>query len=320
MEDAGIGQTERMMQPAAYVLRSYLVPFQEYLIADRGYSPQTVDVYGPVVSDFASFVELEGEGELLLHQIDTDVVRLWMVSRRDQGNEPATINKKLSALRTFFRYLVRLGVMQGNPAHLVRNVKARRPLPSFMRENEMDTLLIELALDESFEGRRNRLIVLMFYSTGIRLSELVNLTLDQVNLNGGEIKVRGKRNKERIVPFGDELRQAIKAYLPERAAVAGEGVRVLFVRTDGREMTGAAVRGIVKNLLSRVTTQKKCSPHVLRHTFATVMLNHGADLRAVQELLGHESIGTTEVYTHLTFADLQREYAEAHPRELDNHK
>ena len=166
---------------------------------------------------------------------------------------------------------------------------------------------------EGFEGQRDRLVLLTFYHTGIRLSELRGLDVSDVDLMRGELKVTGKRNKQRIVPFGEELCSALKTYVELRGQMAcADGA--LFVTLKGKRMTKVQVYGLVRHYLSLVTTQKKKSPHVLRHTFATAMLNHGADLEAIRDLLGHESIRTTEVYTHTTFADLKKEYERAHPR------
>ena len=169
---------------------------------------------------------------------------------------------------------------------------------------------------DTFDGLRDRTILLTFYHTGIRLSELVGLNVADVNLSSGELKVTGKRNKQRVVPFGEELRQALKHYIDQRKEQLADGVDAgcLFLNNKKERIGKSMVRIIVVHYLSLVTTMKKRSPHVLRHTFATEMLNHGADLEAIKELLGHESVATTEVYTHTTFADLKKEYQLAHPR------
>lgn len=178
----------------------------------------------------------------------------------------------------------------------------------------MDRLLDDVAFGDDFTGRRDRLLLLLLYTTGIRAAELTALTVESVSLRAGELKVTGKRRKQRVIPFGPELAAAMEGYLPLRAERAPDAGGPLFVAPDGRPLRYGQVRRVVRTYLSAVTSQEKKSPHVLRHTFATVMLNHGAELEAVRELLGHASLAATEIYTHTTFADLKREYEHAHPR------
>ena len=207
-------------------------------------------------------------------------------------------------------------LVEKNPMRLIHGPKAHKPLPSFLKESEVTRLFDDVEYPDTFDGLRDRTILLTFYHTGIRLSELVGLNVADVNLSSGELKVTGKRNKQRVVPFGEELRQALKHYIDQRKEQLADGVDAgcLFLNNKKERIGKSMVRTIVVHYLSLVTTMKKRSPHVLRHTFATEMLNHGADLEAIKELLGHESVATTEVYTHTTFADLKKEYQLAHPR------
>ena len=290
--------------------------FLAYLAADRGYSSLTVEVYRGDLRHFESFF-LKLETSMDWSNVDSDVIRRWMAERMENGISPRSVKRSLSALRSFYKYLLRLGEVEHDPTQLIRNPKVPKTLPSFVKQSEMDRLLDGVTYPEGFVGLRDRLILLTFYTTGVRISELVGLNVEQVDLSHGELKVTGKRNKQRIIPFGEELADGIKVYLQERNEVFGLTAGALFVDMRGLRMSTAEVREVVRYYLSLVTTQKKKTPHVLRHTFATVMLNNGADLGAVKELLGHESLATTEIYTHTTFAELRKEYEKAHPRSED---
>ena len=290
--------------------------FLAYLAADRGYSSLTVEVYRGDLRHFESFF-LKLETSMNWSNVDSDVIRRWMAERMENGISPRSVKRSLSALRSFYKYLLRLGEVEHDPTQLIRNPKVPKTLPSFVKQSEMDRLLDGVTYPEGFVGLRDRLILLTFYTTGVRISELVGLNVEQVDLSHGELKVTGKRNKQRIIPFGEELADGIKVYLQERNEVFGLTAGALFVDMRGLRMSTAEVREVVRYYLSLVTTQKKKTPHVLRHTFATVMLNNGADLGAVKELLGHESLATTEIYTHTTFAELRKEYEKAHPRSED---
>lgn len=286
--------------------------FLAYLLADRAYSPQTAATYRDALADFEAYMS-QLDASLTWRTLHADVVRGWMAQLMESGCGARTVNKKLSALRSFYRYLLRMKRVEHNPLSLLRNPKAAKPLPVFLRESEMDRLFDDVVFPQTYEGARDRLILLTFYHTGIRLSELVGLDVADVDLVQQELKVTGKRNKQRIVPFGSELRTAFGQYIPLLPRAEG-ALTALFLSAKGQRIAAAQVQRTVKHYLSLVTSQKKRSPHVLRHTFATVMLNHGADLETIRELLGHESVTTTEVYTHTTFADLKKAYEQAHPR------
>lgn len=287
--------------------------FLNYLRYERNSSPQTVQTYEEALREFESYILIKDRG-LSLASVDTDLIRDWMESLMDKGNSASTINKNLSALRSFYRFSLKRGLVEKDPAHIVTGPKKSKPLPQFLREGEMDRLLDGLEWDSSFNNVRARTILILFYEAGLRLSELVGLDDKDVDLDSAQLKVTGKRNKQRIVPFGAELAEELKRYLAARQETFGETSGALFLNDKGRRMSGSQVYLIVRKYLSMVTSLKKRSPHVLRHTFATAMLNNGAGLETIKSLLGHESVSTTEIYTHTTFEQLKRIYKEAHPR------
>ncbi len=294
-------------------MRGYVDDFLAYMAGDRGCSQGTLRTYRESLEKVAEYFASLDEG-LDWKSVDADVIRRWMASEMRQGHTARTVGKDLSALRSFYKYLLRVGRVESDPVRTVRNPKAHAPLPVFLKASEMDRLFDDVEFPDGYEGTRDRAILLTFYTTGLRVSELAGLDIGRVDLHRGELKVTGKRNKQRIVPFGAELREELQKHLTLRLAQPTEERNALFTDKRGRRMTTAQIRTMVRAYLSLVTTQKKRSPHVLRHTFATAMLNNGADLEAIKELLGHESISTTEVYTHTTFAELKKEYQQAHPR------
>lgn len=289
--------------------------FLEYLGAERNYSPATLESYAKDLAEFQEF--LEGlNPDASWTAVEAGDVREWVIYLLDeQKMSAASVNRKLSALRTFYKYLRRVGRVNINPMEKVVAPKKKRPLPYFVRESEMDKLLELTKEDRSFKGIRDRLILMMFYETGIRRAELLGMTDASVDLSTKQIKVTGKRNKQRIVPFGEELENEIRAYQAAREEALGlKMFPTLFVTEEGAAMNKTRIARIVKENLSKVTTIKKRSPHVLRHSFATAMLNNHADLTSIQKLLGHESVATTEIYTHVSFEELKSEYKNAHPR------
>lgn len=292
---------------------SAIEDFLNYLKADRGYSLQTVRSYSDSLLSFEIFFR-SLDAQLTWERIDVDVIRRWMSVEAERCKTSRTICKELSALRSFYKYLLRTKRIEKNPMRLVSNPKMTVPLPIFLKQSEIDELFDQVIFPDTNEGLRDRTILLLFYHTGIRVSELVGLNRSAINLMQRELKVTGKRNKQRIVPFGEELENALNVYLLRRDELEAFDPEALFLNAKSKRISVAQVRRVVHQYLALVTTQKKKSPHVLRHTFATAMLNNGADLEAIREILGHESIDTTEVYTHTTFADLKKEYERAHPR------
>ena len=289
--------------------------FLSYLQYERNRSERTVKAYGDDLRSFEAFFK-NLDDQLSWESVDSDVIRSWMESMMDKGNTATSINRRLSAVRSLYRFALSRGIVERDPAHGLKGPKGKKLLPQYLRESEMDRLLADDMWTDEMGDLRARTIILMFYSTGIRLSELTGLDNASVDFAAQQLKVRGKGNKERLIPFGSELQKALRLYAERRDAETPSDGQAFFVGDDGQRMTSQKVRQIVQHHLSRVTTMKKRSPHVLRHTFATAMLNNEAGIESVKKLLGHSKLSTTEIYTHTTFEQLQRAYAKAHPREV----
>ena len=287
--------------------------FLEYLRHERNYAELTVREYGRDLEHFQSYFKTLDDS-LSWETVDSDVVRGWMECMMDSRQSATSVNRRLSALRSFYKYAMMAGLVAGNPARTVKGPKKHKPLPQFLKESEIDELLQPEMWSERFEDLRARTLLLMFYSTGIRLSEAIGLDDTMVDFTTGELRVTGKRDKQRIIPFGEELKEALQEYIRRRDNEVPRKSEALFVTKEGERMNRNRVGYEVWKHLSRVTTLRKRSPHVLRHTFATAMLNHEAGLESVKKLLGHESLSTTEIYTHATFEQLKRVYKNAHPR------
>lgn len=287
--------------------------FLDYLRYERNYSDDTVKAYGEDIRQFQEFggedVGLQSPSEVVV-----DVVREWMIHLMNLGYATTSVNRKLSSLRSYYKYLLRKGEVKVDPLRKITGPKNKKNLPVFVKESEMNRLLDDEDFGEGFEGCRDHLVIAMFYATGMRLSELIGLDDGDVDFAASVIKVTGKRNKQRLIPFGEELRVEMEAYVKQRDESVPVRSGAFFVRKTGERLYPNIVRKIVTRNLSKVVTVKKRSPHVLRHTFATSMLNHDAELGTIKELLGHESLATTEIYTHTTFEELKKVYNQAHPR------
>ena len=289
-------------------------PFLKYLLYELNRSEKTIVAYGTDLREFEGYLK-KNSVEADFTKVDSNRIRSWVISLMDEdGCSPASVNRKLSSLRSFYRFLLRNGLVKVDPMRKIVGPKKKKPLPSFVREEDMDRLLDEMPFDDGFEGRRDRMILEVFYATGMRLSELIGLNDVDVDISARLIKVKGKRDKQRLIPFGDELMQDLLLYIKVRDETCLEGVEAFFVRKNGKRMYPMQVYRLVRRNLSKVVALKKKSPHVLRHTFATAMLIGNAELRAVKELLGHENLATTEIYTHTTFEELKKVYEQAHPR------
>jgi integrase/recombinase XerC len=295
---------------------NWIEDFIDYLRYERNYSSKTTEEYQADLEAFKRFYEAT-DSNLDWADMPTDIVREWVVEMMDKGNAATSVRRRLSSLRSFYKFLLRRGLVTKDPVHNMPGPKVEKKLPAYVRETEMDRLFDGDFFGEGYQGFRDRMILLTFYSTGIRLSELVGLDDKDVDLDQMQLKVTGKRNKQRIIPYGDEFGDSLRQYIAERDNFATQfdaDTSLFLDERTGRRMTPVKVRSIVKKYLSMVTTQQRNSPHVLRHTFATAMLNHKADLQSVKELLGHESLSTTEIYTHTTFEQLKEMYNQAHPR------
>ncbi|WP_455641163.1 tyrosine recombinase XerC [Parabacteroides sp.] len=287
--------------------------FLDYLRYERNYSDYTIGAYSKDLHQFEEYVKLNKEGIFVPEDVDADLVRSWIVALMDEKLSPVSVNRKLSSLKSFFKFLMKQGRISVNPLRLITGPKTKKPLPYFIKDKEMELLLDGDGFGEDFEGVRDRLVIEMFYDTGIRRSELVGIKDSDVDLGGMQIKVTGKRNKQRLIPFAEGLKNLIEAYTEVRNREVGSESGWFFVRKNGKQLSTGIVYNIVKNKLSEIPTLAKRSPHVLRHSFATSMLNNGAELNAVKELLGHSSLASTSVYTHTTFEELKKVY-HAHPR------
>ena len=288
--------------------------FLNYLRYERNRSDLTVRSYERSLRDFESYFN-NLESHLSWESVDSDIIRDWMESLMDKGDMASTVNNRLSAVRSFFRFALARGLVAADPANVVQGPKKQKPLPQFVRESDMNRLIdIPQMWERGFSGLRARTIIILFYETGVRLAELVALDDQDVDFGMHQLKVTGKRNKQRIIPFGDELEQVLKEYLHQRDELWPQHGSALFLNDKGERIGRYWVRALVNKHLSLVTSLKKRSPHVLRHSFATAMLNHGADLESVRKLLGHASVAATEIYTHTTFEHLKKAYENAHPR------
>ena len=288
--------------------------FLDYLQYERNRSERTVRAYADDLKSFEAFFK-NLDGQLSWESVDSDVIRDWMESMMDKGNTATSVNRRLSAVRSLYRFALSRGYVSRDPAHAVSGPKCQKVLPQYLREKEMNTLLDEQMWEDRYIDVRARTIILLFYSTGIRLSELIGLDDADVDFAEQQLKVTGKGDKQRILPFGTELSEALRVYMARRDAEVERKDSAVFLTAKGVRMNSQQVRDEVRHHLSRVSTLKKRTPHVLRHTFATAMLNHEAGIESVKKLLGHSKLSTTEIYTHTTFEQLRQAYAKAHPRE-----
>jgi integrase/recombinase XerC len=293
--------------------------FADYLRYERNYSVHTVTAYYNDLLQFESFLNVQekNSGEAIsIENIDPDIVRRWMVSMMNEQYTPSSINRKLSALQSYFKFLVRKRKLDKHPITLVSGPKKSKSLPYFVKEKDLNEVLDDenKQNDETgFEDVRNMLIMEMLYETGMRCSELVGIKDEDVDTDSMLLKVTGKRNKQRMIPFAERLKDKITYYINVRKKEVPKQSDSFFVRKDGTSITSSIVYYLVKNKLSAIPTLSKRSPHILRHSFATSMLNDGAEISAVRSLLGHSSLASTAIYTHVTFEELKKVY-NAHPR------
>lgn len=291
-----------------------IVAFLDYIRYERNYSELTRTSYQEALLQFEDFSRRE-TGSFNPGAIDLDTVRLWMKAMKENHKAASSIKQRVSALRSYIRYLRKRGILDRNPLELLRVPKAPKKLPSWVTAEQMDRIIDAADYDDDFEGQRERLVIDMLYQTGMRQAELLGLRDSDIDLDRRQLKVLGKGNKERLIPFGPELESLIRHYLELRRKEVVPGTTEKFlVDRDGNALKGSALYNMVRARLSEIPTLDKRSPHVLRHSFATAMLTAGADLMAVKELMGHASLDSTEVYTHITPQEILSNYKQAHPR------
>jgi integrase/recombinase XerC len=287
--------------------------FLSYLRYERNRSELTVQRYEKSLLAFQAYFQKQ-DGDITWATVDADLVRGWMETLMDDGYKATSVNADLSALRSFYKFALTRKLVDCDPVHSVQGPKKQKPLPQFVKEKEMDELLDVEQWGDDYINVRARTIILLLYETGLRRSELVGLDDKDVDFESHLLKVTGKRNKQRLVPFGEELKDALQSYIEVRNDTMVRNTSALFLNGRGERITAMEVYRVVREQLKRVTSMKKRSPHVLRHSFATALLNHHAGLESVRQLLGHESVATTEIYTHTTFEQLKKVYRSAHPR------
>lgn len=287
--------------------------FLQYLQYEKNYSSHTVLSYHTDLLQFSTFLEITPE-KLDPATVNSQQIQQWVLALMNEKLSSRSLSRKISTLKSFWHFLLARGYVNSNPTLKIILPKTKKPLPAFFKENEMNNVLDDSFLPESFEPVRNRLILSVFYLTGIRLSELINIKDTDVDLASGNLRVIGKRNKQRIIPFDSSLGKDIERYVSLRNKEVETPEPYLFVRKKGEKMYPKMVYRLVHAAMSEVSSLHKRSPHVLRHTFATGLLNGGADINAVKDLLGHSSLAATQVYTHTSFEELYNIYKHAHPR------
>lgn len=289
--------------------------FLDYLRYERNLSQLTVDSYGKDLEMFRCYCETLEES-VSMESADSDVVRGWIEYMMDTGHKATSVNRRLSALHSFYRFALKRRLVAKDPSSGIVGPKKMKPVPKFVREKDMERLLDGEGMwnENLYTDVRARTIIDLFYNTGMRLAELIGLDDKDVDFVQRQVKVTGKRDKQRVIPLGEKMLGELRRYIAMRDETAPGDGGALFVNDKGQRIRGSQVAKIVKDNLSRVTTIKQRSPHVLRHTFATAMLNNDAGIESVRKLLGHAGLGTTEVYTHTTFEQLRKAYDKAHPR------
>lgn len=285
--------------------------FKQYLISEKRFSPHTVEAY---INDIKQYLDFCKENSANSLTTNHKIIRNWIVSMLKLEYSTRSVNRKISSVKTYYRFLKRSELIKTNPSQKINLVKNDKKLPHFVESENMDFLLDEVEFPDNYEGLRDNLIINLLYYTGMRRSELINLKISDIDISGKKIKVLGKRNKERLIPLTDELILIFNIYIESRNKLFGSIEDYVFLTKKGKKLYPKSVYYTVNKYLNLVTKIDKRSPHVLRHSFATHLLNNGADINAVKELLGHANLSATQIYTHNTFEKLKRVYKQAHPR------
>ena len=280
-----------------------------YLSSEKRFSEHTIKSYTTDLKQFTSFLSSEFQIIDEINEISFQIIRTWIASLLEKGINPRSVNRKISTLKTYFKFLIREGELVENPMMKVVAPKSKKRLPVFIEEDQIASLLNEVQFEEGFVGQRNKLIIELFYVTGIRLSELINIKISDIDFNNQSIKVLGKRNKERIIPLSSTTINSLNNFIENN-----QKNNFLFTNLEGEKLYNKLVYRLVNKYIAEISSVNKKSPHILRHTFATHMLNNGADINAIKELLGHANLSATQVYTHNTIEKLKTVYKQAHPR------
>jgi len=283
--------------------------FIQYISSEKRFSEHTIKSYSSDVSQFQHFLSSEFDITNKVEEISFQLIRSWIAFLLESGINPRSVNRKISTLKTYFKFLLREGMLQENPMLKVISPKSKKRLPVFIEEDQIEDLLNKVEFEGGFVGERNKLIIEMFYVTGIRLSELINITIKSIDFENNLVKVFGKRNKERLIPLSENMVKELTDFIKKHYLD-----HFLFTNLDGNKLYAKLVYRVVKKYIGKISSVNKRSPHILRHTFATHMLNNGADINAIKELLGHANLSATQVYTHNTIQKLKSVYKQAHPR------
>lgn len=294
-------------------INSFVESFLDYLKFQKRYSPHTIISYHTDLRDFFDFTQ-ENYGETSLNEITTSIIRTWLASLKQNNISSKSINRKISTLRSFFKHQLKMQTITVTPVTAIAALKVNKRLPSFIEQKDINTLLQHVEFPDTWDGKTNQLLIQIFYETGIRLSELINLKQSQIDKSNCNIKVLGKGNKERVIPINPGLLKKLTDYANEKSSLEKYDPAVLLINSKGKKLYAKSVYNIVNQYLNLVTTSNKKSPHILRHSFATHLMNNGADINAVKELLGHSSLAATQIYTHNTIDKLKEIHKKAHPK------
>jgi integrase/recombinase XerC len=283
--------------------------FITYLSSEKRFSEHTIKSYTTDLNQFTLFLSTEFQIVDQINEISFQIIRTWIANLLEKGISPRSVTRKISTLKTYFKFLIREGILIENPMLKVVAPKSKKSLPVFIEEDQIASLLNEVQFEKGFIGQRNKLIIELFYVTGVRLSELINIKISDVNFISQSIKVLGKRDKERIIPITSSVVDTLNNFFANN-----QKNTYLFTDLEGKKLYNKLVYRIVNKYIGKISSVNKKSPHILRHTFATHMLNNGADINAIKELLGHANLISTQVYTHNTIEKLKTVYKQAHPR------
>tara|TARA_X000001036_G_C20595840_1_gene772826 strand:+ start:477 stop:1346 length:870 start_codon:yes stop_codon:yes gene_type:complete len=283
--------------------------FIDYLLSEKRFSQHTITSYSIDIEQFFLFLSDQYQIKENISEVSFQLVRSWVASLLEEGVLPRSVTRKISTLRTYFKFLIREEYISKNPMLKVVSPKSKKRLPLFVEEDKIESLLNEIDFDDGFIGERDKLIIEFFYVTGVRVSELINIRISDINIADNVVKVLGKRNKERLIPLSIGSKEKLQ-YFIEKYDIKD----YLFTNIEGKKVYTKLVYRVVKRYIGKISSINKKSPHILRHTFATHMLNNGADINAIKELLGHANLSATQVYTHNTIEKLKSVYKQAHPR------